>query len=87
MRPPQRRRMVSDLTGEVAGDEVATAAYWVEHLRRAVRFADGMKTLHREGCNVFLELGPAPVLSTMGRRCLGTPTWRGRPACSATART
>ena len=65
--------MVSDVTGALAGDEVATAEYWVEHLRRAVRFADGMTTLHSEGCNVFLEVGPAPILSSMGRRCLPDP--------------
>ncbi|MEO5899603.1 MAG: type I polyketide synthase, partial [Ilumatobacteraceae bacterium] len=70
MRPPARRRMVSDMTGGIAGDEVATPGYWVEHLRRAVRFADGVSTLHREGCNVFLEIGPSPTLVAMGQRCL-----------------
>ncbi|MEO8695420.1 MAG: SDR family NAD(P)-dependent oxidoreductase [Acidimicrobiales bacterium] len=70
MQPPHGRRMVSDMTGTIAGAEVASAAYWVEHLRRAVRFADGMTTLAQEGCNVFLEVGPAPILSAMGRRCL-----------------
>jgi myxalamid-type polyketide synthase MxaB len=62
--------MVSDMTGTVAGAEVASASYWVEHLRRAVRFADGVQTLAHEGCNVFLEVGPSPILSAMGRRCL-----------------
>jgi acyl transferase domain-containing protein len=70
MQPPHGRRMVSDMTGTIAGAEVASAGYWVEHLRRAVRFADGITTLAREGCNVFLEVGPAPILSAMGRRCL-----------------
>ena len=70
MQSPHRRRMVSDMTGTIAGAEVASSAYWVEHLRRAVRFADGMTTLAQEGCNVFLEVGPAPILNAMGRRCL-----------------
>ena len=92
MHAPQRRRMVSDVTGALAGDEVASAEYWVEHLRRAVRFADGITTLHSEGCNVFLEVGPAPILSSMGRRCLPDPNlaWvpslqRNRPDVARTA--
>ena len=33
-------------------------------------FADGMTTLADNGCNVFLEIGPSPVLTAMGQRCV-----------------
>jgi amino acid adenylation domain-containing protein len=68
--PPMKRRMVSDLSGAIAGAEVATPQYWVQHMRDAVRFADGVATLADEGCNVFVEIGPSPILTAMGRRCL-----------------
>src|SRR5262249_1775191 len=38
------------------------AGYWRRHAREAVRFADGMRALQHMGCEVFLEIGPQPVL-------------------------
>ena len=66
--------IVSNVTGELAGEEIATAAYWRRHVRSPVRFASGMKTLLRLGADVFLEAGPAPVLLGMGRQCLPEET-------------
>ncbi len=67
---PPRQRVISNVTGAVAGDEMATAAYWRRHLRQPVRFAQGMKTARELGCDVFLEIGPKPVLIGLGKRCL-----------------
>ncbi|MDH3719718.1 MAG: methyltransferase, partial [Planctomycetota bacterium] len=36
-----------------------------------VRFADGMAELATMGVDVFLEIGPKPVLTALGRQCLG----------------
>ncbi|RRR71697.1 MAG: acyltransferase domain-containing protein, partial [Candidatus Viridilinea halotolerans] len=60
-----RARLISNVTGTFAGDEVATADYWVRHVRETVRFADGVATLFEAGVNVFLEVGPKPVLLGM----------------------
>ena len=62
--------VVSNVSGELAGAELATATYWRQHVRSPVRFAAGMKTLHDQGVDVFLEVGPAPVLLGMGRQCV-----------------
>ena len=70
-RAPSRARLVSNVTGELAGSEVAGAAYWVEHVRAAVRFEQGMEALWGVGCRVFVEVGPHPVLVGMGRECVG----------------
>ncbi|GAA4963169.1 type I polyketide synthase [Pseudonocardia tropica] len=63
--------IVSALTGGPAGDEPATAEYWVEHVRRPVRFADAVRAT---GGDTFVELGPDGVLTAMVRNVLGDPT-------------
>jgi acyl transferase domain-containing protein len=62
--------LVSNVTGDLIGSEIATPEYWCRQARQVVRFADGINTLYRLGYRVFLEIGPQPVLSEMGRRCL-----------------
>nr|QEO74253.1 Beta-ketoacyl synthase [uncultured bacterium] len=61
---------VSNVTGELATEEVATPAYWVRHASEPVRFAAGIEALYRRGCNVFIEAGPSHTLLDLGRRCI-----------------
>jgi NADPH:quinone reductase-like Zn-dependent oxidoreductase/aryl carrier-like protein len=60
---------VSNVTGQLAGDEIATAGYWRRHVREAVRFSDGVATLHREKIRTMVEVGPSPTLTRMAQRC------------------
>ncbi|WP_408891361.1 type I polyketide synthase [Myxococcus faecalis] len=65
-----KRVLISNVSGKKAGAEVASAKYWRTHVREAVRFAEGMEALRKEGVGIFLEVGPAPVLVGMGRQTL-----------------
>ncbi len=63
--------LIANLTGrELAINERLDADYWCRHLRQPVRFADSVRSLRAMGIQVFLEIGPAPTLLGMARRCL-----------------
>nr|VFJ62545.1 MAG: Acyl transferase domain-containing protein [Candidatus Kentron sp. FW] len=60
--------LCSDVTGEMATDEITTSDYWVRHARQPVRFAAGIQTLFEQGFENFLEIGPQPILPGIARR-------------------
>ncbi|MGD1700258.1 type I polyketide synthase [Dapis sp. BLCC M229] len=62
--------LISNVTGTEVGAEITTAEYWVAHVRQPVKFAQSMKTLEEEGYETFLEIGPKPILLSMGRQCV-----------------
>ncbi|MFH9402517.1 SDR family NAD(P)-dependent oxidoreductase [Streptomyces sp. NPDC017638] len=63
--------VVNCLDGRLADpDELCSPEYWGRHVRGAVRFLDGMRTLEAEGVRTYLELGPVAMQSLMGRECL-----------------
>ncbi|MBW1600457.1 type I polyketide synthase, partial [Streptomyces sp. JJ38] len=70
--------IVSNVTGEPVS--AFDAAYWVRHVRQAVRFADGVATLWDLGVRRFLELGPDAVLTAMARQCLDAHLEQGAAA-------
>ncbi|MGF2947449.1 beta-ketoacyl synthase N-terminal-like domain-containing protein, partial [Mycobacterium sp. Lab-001] len=65
-----RMALVSNLTGELADAGYGSADYWVEHVRRQVRFLDGVHLAESLGTGVFLEVGPGAALTASVQQSL-----------------
>ncbi len=58
--------VVSNVTGRLAEPgELADPRYWAEHVRRPVRFADGIAAAVAHGGALFVELGPGAALTAL----------------------
>ncbi|GAA4016809.1 hypothetical protein GCM10022247_44980 [Allokutzneria multivorans] len=64
--------VISNLDGQRVS--AYTADYWVDHIRGAVRFRDGISTLESLGVMRFLELGPDGVLTAAAAESLADTT-------------
>ncbi len=62
---------VSDHSGGVfTTEQIADPMSWRDHIRHAIRFTDVLRTLDGLGTDVYLEIGPSPVLVGMARKTL-----------------
>ncbi|MFE0023215.1 SDR family NAD(P)-dependent oxidoreductase [Amycolatopsis sp. NPDC059021] len=58
--------VVSNVTGRLAEPgELADPRYWAEHVRRPVRFAEGIAAAVEYGGALFVELGPGAALTAL----------------------
>jgi acyl transferase domain-containing protein len=74
LQPPQIP-YVSNRTGEwITAAEATNPNYWVEHLRRTVRFGEGLERFFAHPDWVLLEVGPGQTLSGLARQHQGKPT-------------
>ena len=62
--------IVSNLTGELADETIATANYWVEHILQPVQFAKSIEYLDRTQVDIFLEIGTKPTLTGIAKSIL-----------------
>ena len=59
--------MYSTVTGELVGDTLLDADYWVANLCSPVRFSPALRRLLGTGHSTFVELSPHPILLTGAR--------------------
>ncbi len=63
---------VSNVTGKwIDADRAASPEYWATHLRRAVRFGDGVRFLLESGSWHFVEVGPGRTLASLVKQAGG----------------
>jgi acyl transferase domain-containing protein/acyl carrier protein len=53
---------VTNLTGARAEASFGGAAYWRRQIREPVRFVDSLRAASEQGCDLWIEIGPNPVL-------------------------
>ncbi|MEV4437328.1 type I polyketide synthase [Streptomyces sp. NPDC049585] len=69
-RPPLLT-VLSNVTGGPADPgELATSQYWVEHIRRPVLFAEGVRAARAAGAVHFVEIGPGSTLASLASAVL-----------------
>ncbi len=67
LRPPQIPT-ISNVTGTwISEADACDPAYWARHLRRTVRFADGLGTMLTDPDSIFVEVGPGKHLASLAR--------------------
>ncbi len=58
---------VSSVTGGAVREELTDPGYWVQQIRKPVRFASAMEALSRENIDLFVEIGPRGTLLAFGQ--------------------
>ncbi|HJX29771.1 MAG TPA: type I polyketide synthase, partial [Thermoanaerobaculia bacterium] len=64
LHPPEIPYLSNVTGGWITAEEATDPAYWAEHLRGTVRFADAVAELWREPGRVLVEVGPGQTLSS-----------------------
>ncbi|MDF1512542.1 MAG: acyltransferase domain-containing protein [Anaerolineae bacterium] len=62
--------LVSTVTGNLVHEEITQAEHWGRGVRQPVCFEQALLTMSHLGINIFVEIGPHPVLIGMGKQCL-----------------
>ncbi|OGT81122.1 MAG: hypothetical protein A3J35_07710 [Gammaproteobacteria bacterium RIFCSPLOWO2_02_FULL_52_10] len=62
---------ISTVTGEVTSGEKLDRYYWWNNLRQPVQFSGAVGYLLDQGVNLFVEIGPHPILKTYVHECMG----------------
>lgn len=63
-------KLISNVTGKLATEEIVTPEYWCCHIRQPVRFAESVESFERLSVKTLVEIGPKPILLGMARQCL-----------------
>src|SRR5262249_34480603 len=70
---PPRLRLVSNLSGQpVSAAEITQPSYWRRHMREAVRFGDGVRSLEAARIDCCIELGPTSALLPVATAAFAT---------------
>ena len=62
--------VISNVTGALADESILSSQYWLNHIRQPVLYMQGIQAMTDMAVNLFVEIGPSPVLIGMGRQCV-----------------
>jgi acyl transferase domain-containing protein/SAM-dependent methyltransferase/aryl carrier-like protein len=69
--------LVSSVHGRrITAGELSEPGYWRRQIRDSVVFADALEELVKQGCDVFVEIGPSPILIGLGQEWLSDASRR-----------
>ncbi|HRD93409.1 MAG TPA: SDR family NAD(P)-dependent oxidoreductase [Accumulibacter sp.] len=68
----------STVTGETVDGRQLNAEYWWQNIRQPVLFEAAVKAMVDDGINVFVEIGPSPILRSYLNDCLKDRATDGR---------
>ncbi|UZI33390.1 type I polyketide synthase [Streptomyces sp. VB1] len=71
--PPELPLVTAVADRPATTEEICSPRYWVDHVRRPVRFADTVRYLRERGATHFVELGPDSVLVGLARDAFPGP--------------
>ena len=60
----------STVLGQLLKEATCDAEYWCKNIRQPVLFAKSIENIINDGYQLFLEVGPHPVLSTYIKECM-----------------
>lgn len=83
---PPTLPLYSTVTGARATAAVHDGGYWARNMRDPVRFADAARALIRDGHDLFIEVGPHPVLATSLKEVLAEQGAKGLVVASMNRR-
>ncbi|MFV0421639.1 beta-ketoacyl synthase N-terminal-like domain-containing protein [Oleidesulfovibrio sp.] len=64
--------LISNVTGKPEAKLLTSSQYWLDHTLNPVLFSQGLVHAAKEGENVFIEIGPRPVLESPALQTLAT---------------
>lgn len=62
---PAQIPLFSNISGELAQEEIQTAHYWRDHIRQPVQFTKITDSLLNDHIDIVMEIGPQPILLGM----------------------
>jgi len=66
---PRQMPIYSTFHGTLAGNNDYNASYWAKHIQEPILFASAVDAMIRNGNDVFIEVGPHPVLLQFIHEC------------------
>ncbi len=73
----------STVSGNLLEGKELNAEYWWNNIRKPVLFEQAIKHMIADGTNIFIEVGPHPILRSYINTCLKDMARKGRIVCTA----